>query len=35
LSGGDDGATYTSDGVHYSNAAQTVCAAQWMTAMGY
>lgn len=29
LEGGDDGATMTSDGIHYSEAGQTECAAQW------
>lgn len=35
LENGDDGATYTSDGIHYTAGAQTVCAAQWATVMGY
>jgi len=34
LEGGDDGATMTSDGVHYSAAGQAENAAQWKTAMG-
>lgn len=29
LEGGDDGATMTTDGVHYSSAGQTECEAQW------
>lgn len=34
LEGGDDGATMTYDGTHYSTAGKTECAAQWKTAMG-
>jgi hypothetical protein len=33
LENGDDGATYTTDGVHYSSAAQPVCAAEWLAVM--
>jgi hypothetical protein len=35
LEGGDDGATMTTDGVHYSSAGQTACAAAWQTVLGY
>ncbi len=35
LEGGDDGATNTADGIHYSAAGQTACAAQWATVLGY
>lgn len=35
LENGDNGATYTLDGVHYNAAGETECAAQWLTAMGY
>jgi hypothetical protein len=36
LEGGDNGATMTSDGTHYSNPAGiTEAAAQWKTVMGY
>lgn len=36
LKGSDDGATFTIDGVHYNTTtAQTICAAQWLAAMGY
>ena len=35
LENGDDGATYTSDGAHYSAAGETECAAQWKTILGY
>ena len=35
LEGGDNGATMTSDGVHYSDAGKTECAAQWKTILGY
>lgn len=35
LEGGDDGATMTTDGVHYSTAGETENAAQWKTAMGF
>jgi lysophospholipase L1-like esterase len=35
LEGGDDGATMTYDGVHYSAAGNAECAAQWKTALGY
>jgi hypothetical protein len=34
LEGGDDGATMTYDGVHYSAAGNTTAAAQWKTALG-
>ena len=34
LEGGDDGATMTTDGIHYSAAGQTECAAQWKTVLG-
>ena len=35
LENGDDGVTYTDDGVHYNPAAQPVAAAQWITALGF
>lgn len=35
LENGDDGATYTSDGTHYSAAGQVEAVLQWMTALGY
>lgn len=35
LKGGDDGATMTLDGVHYSAAGSSECAAQWATTLGY
>jgi hypothetical protein len=35
LENGDDGATYTSDGTHYSIAGQFQCALEWMTVLGY
>lgn len=35
LEGGDDGATYTSDGVHPNAAGAALTAAQWKAAMGY
>jgi len=35
LENGDDGATYTIDGIHYSSAGNTAAQQQWMTAMGY
>lgn len=35
LKGGDNGATMTTDGAHYSVAGNAECAAQWQTAMGY
>lgn len=35
LENGDDGATYTSDGIHYSAAGQVEAANQWYTALGY
>jgi len=36
LKGADDGATMTSDGIHYSiDAGQAECAAQWLTILGY
>lgn len=31
---GDDGATMTYDGIHYTEIAQPICAAEWLTAMG-
>lgn len=34
LENGDDGTTYTSDGIHYTAGAQSVAAAAWVTAMG-
>ena len=35
LEGGDDGATMTSDGIHYSAAGNAEAAAQWKTVLGY
>ena len=35
LKGADDGATYTSDGTHYSDAGKAETVNQWMTALGY
>lgn len=35
LKGADDGATYTSDGVHPNAAGYALTATQWQTAMGY
>lgn len=35
LENGDNGATYSVDGVHYNAAGEIVAAAQWKTAMGY
>lgn len=35
LEGGDNGATMTSDGVHYSVAGSAECAAQWQDILGY
>lgn len=35
LEGGDDGATMTTDGIHYSVTGETTAASQWMTALGY
>jgi lysophospholipase L1-like esterase len=35
LEGGDDGATMTSDGVHYTAAGNTECISQWETVLGY
>jgi lysophospholipase L1-like esterase len=35
LENGDDGATYTVDGTHYNAAGEPVCAARWLTSMGY
>lgn len=35
LKGADDGATMTTDGLHYSTAGQAECAAQWQTALGF
>lgn len=34
LEGGDDGATMTYDGVHYSASGNAACAAQWKTVLG-
>jgi len=34
LEGGDDGATMTTDGRHYSAAGQAECAAQWRSVIG-
>lgn len=36
LENGDDGVTYTVDGIHYNTTtAQVLCASQWKTSMGY
>lgn len=35
LKGADDGATNTTDGIHYSAAGQAAAAAQWKTTLGY
>jgi hypothetical protein len=35
LKGDDDGATMTTDGVHYSVAGYTECMNQWLTILGY
>jgi len=35
LEGGDDGATMTSDGTHYSVAGQAECVNQWKIILGY
>lgn len=35
LEGGDDGATMTTDGVHYSAAGVIECANQWKTVLGF
>lgn len=35
LKGADNGATMTTDGVHYSVAGNAECAAQWQTVLGY
>jgi hypothetical protein len=35
LKGGDNGATNTMDGIHYSAAGQTACAAAWQTTLGF
>lgn len=35
LENGDDGVTYTLDGVHYNAAGQTEAAAQWKAILGY
>lgn len=35
LKSGDDGATNTTDGIHYSAAGQVACAAAWKTVLGY
>jgi hypothetical protein len=35
LKGQDDGATNTTDGVHYSAAGQTACAGKWRALLGY
>jgi hypothetical protein len=35
MENGDDGATYSSDGLHYNDAGNLEAAAQWLTALGY
>lgn len=35
LEGGDDGVTYTGDGVHYNENGNIECARQWITTLGY
>lgn len=35
LKGSDDGATITTDGIHYSAAGETECAVQWQTVLGF
>lgn len=35
LKGADNGATNTTDGIHYSTAGQAAAAAQWKTTLGY
>lgn len=35
MEGGDDGATMTYDGTHYSDAGQLECASQWQAVLGY
>lgn len=36
MEGGDNGATNaTADGIHYSTAGETACAAQWQTVLGF
>jgi lysophospholipase L1-like esterase len=35
LENGDDGATYTSDGIHPNDAGYALTATQWQTAIGY
>lgn len=35
MEGGDNGATMTTDGLHYSTAGMAECAAQWKTILGY
>lgn len=35
LEGGDNGATMTTDGIHYSTAGHAECASQWLTILGY
>lgn len=35
LEGGDNGATMTYDGTHYSAAGQAECVNQWKTILGY
>jgi lysophospholipase L1-like esterase len=35
LKGADDGATMTSDGVHYSTAGNAECISQWETVLGF
>ncbi len=35
MKGSDNGATYTTDGIHPNTAAQSVLAAQWLSALGY
>jgi lysophospholipase L1-like esterase len=32
---GDNGVTYTTDGVHYNTAAQAVVRDEWMEVLGY
>ena len=35
LEGGNDGATMTTDGIHYSTAGKAECAAKWKAVLGY
>jgi hypothetical protein len=35
LEGGDDGATMTTDGIHYTSTGSAECARQWKTILGY